>query len=58
MLFIRWLWWQEGVLFSFLQRRVVEEFLDEVHVAEEHPAAAVPLETEGVEGVASRGSFC
>merc|ERR1712117_43795 len=36
----------------FLKRGVVEEFLDEVDVAKKHPATAVPLETESVQGVA------
>ena len=39
-------------LLLFLERGVVEEFLDEVDVAKQHPATAVPLETEGVQGVA------
>ena len=39
-------------LLLFLKRGVVEEFLDEVDVAEKHPATAVPLETESVQGVA------
>ena len=39
-------------LFLFLKRGVVKEFLDEVDVAKKHPATAVPLETESVQGVA------
>ena len=39
-------------LLLFLKRGVVEEFLDEVDVAKKHPATAVPLETESVQGVA------
>ena len=39
-------------LLLFLERGVVKEFLDEVDVAKKHPATAVPLETESVQGVA------
>jgi len=38
-------------LFSFAGV-VLEQFLDEVDVGEDHAAAAVALETDGVEGVA------
>ena len=42
-------------LLLFLERGVVEEFLDEVDVTKKHPATAVPLETESVQGVAREG---
>ena len=45
-------WWftilRLDFLLLFLERGVVEEFLDEVDVAKKHPATAVPLETESV----------
>ena len=33
---------------------VLEEFLDQVHVGEDHAAAAIALETNGVEGITER----
>ena len=36
-----------------VERRVVEELLDEVDVAQQHAAAAVALHPQGVEGVAA-----
>ena len=34
-----------------LERGVVEKFLDEIHVSQQHAAAAVALQLQGVQGV-------
>jgi hypothetical protein len=38
----------------FFAGNVLEEFLDEIDVGENHAAAAVALEADGVEGVTAR----
>jgi hypothetical protein len=44
----------EGHGFLFFEGRVVEELLDEVDVAEKHPAAAVALQAERVQSVTEK----
>ena len=50
---ITWLWAEVEVTRRrlLLEGRVVEELLDEVDVTEEHPAAAVALQAQGVQSV-------
>ena len=47
---------EELVVFSilFFKRSVVEEFFNQVDVAEEHPAAAIPLEPKSVQSIAGK----
>ena len=47
-------WFRTNEVVLFLQRRVVQELLDEVDVAEQHPPAAVALQAEGVQRVTER----
>ena len=47
--------WRVGWL--FFKWRIIEQFFDEVNVAQEHPSAAVPLQTHGVQSISVNISF-
>jgi len=36
---------------SFLKRGIIEKFLNQVNMSQQHPAAAVPFQTQGIESI-------
>merc|ERR1712126_245020 len=39
---------------SFFERRVIQEFLDQIHVRQKHPPTAIPFQTQNVERITLR----
>lgn len=36
---------------SFLQRRIIQKFLNKIHMRQQHPPTTVSLQAEGIKGI-------